>query len=170
MSDLGSPGEVVGYMSQSASVLAKKVEVDRLSFPEGRPEFDPTPLFSDPHSTVYGDPISLAMSVSEGDEPPKVRVHGSFDEAMSLFKFLDHHQRLRLAPASQVRKSNLCGAFALVKDSQKDRLIVDARPPNSLEQTLRTYTQTLGAVAALLQIELEPANRLMLHGTDLRDY
>ena len=168
--ELGAPGEVVGHMPQSASIIAKKVEVSRLSFPAGRPEFDPTPLFSEPHSTVYRDPISLAMLASEADEPPKVRVHGSFDEAMSLFKFLDHHQRLRLAPASQVRKSHLCGAFALVKDSLKDRLIVDARPPNSLEQTLRTYTQTLGAVSALLQIELEPANRLMLHGTDLRDY
>lgn len=168
--ELGEPGEVVGHMPQSASIIAKKVEVSRLSFPAGRPEFDPTTLFSEPHSTVYRDPISLAMLASEAEEPPKVRVHGSFDEAMALFKFLDHHQRLRLAPATQVRKSHLCGAFALVKDSLKDRLIVDARPPNSLEQTLRTYTQTLGAVSALLQIELEPANRLMLHGTDLRDY
>ena len=132
MSDLGSPGEVVGYMSQSASVLAKKVEVDRLSFPEGRPEFDPTPLFSDPHSTVYRDPISLAMSVSEGDEPPKVRVHGSFDEAMSLFKFLDHHQRLRLAPASQVRKSHLCGGFG---ERQSERQVDRGR---STTQQLRT--------------------------------
>jgi hypothetical protein len=65
--ELGAPGEVVGHMPQSASIIAKKVEVSRLSFPAGRPEFDPTPLFSEPHSTVYRDPISLALLASEAE-------------------------------------------------------------------------------------------------------
>ena len=57
-----------------------------------------------------------------------------------------------------------------MKDELKDRLIVDARPANSLESTLKNYCQSLGAVSALLQLELLPGNQLVMSGTDLRDF
>eukprot|EP00435_Cladocopium_sp_Y103_P016382 s82_g4.t1 len=169
--DLGSPGEELGRFAKAAPVLAKKVEASRLSFPEDKPEFDPTRLFDERHSTVYSDPISLAREPEAGDEPPpRVRVQASDAGAFELFRFLDKHHRLRLVPASRVRKERTCGAFSLVKDEQKDRLIVDARPANSLEETLRDYCHTLGAVSALLQVELQPGKQLVMSGTDLRDF
>ena len=69
-----------------------------------------------------------------------------------------------------MRQTHLCGAFSLVKDEQKDRLILDARAPNELEETLKEWCQTLGSVSAICQIELPADRKIILSGTDLRDY
>ena len=84
--------------------------------------------------------------------------------------FLDDHHRLRVVPKSRIRESHACGAFALPKDEQKDPLIVDGRPANELEETLRSWCATLGSVQALCQLEMLPSHRLVFSGTDLRDY
>ena len=168
--ELSHPGEVLGTFSFPNPVMAKPVDAQRLSFPEEHPEFNPVKLFSEPHVTTYNDPVSFAAEPNPEVPPPRVRVQSSREGAIELFHFLDRHRQLRLAPASQVRKDRTCGAFALIKDAEKDRLIIDARAPNELEPTLRDYCQTLGAVSALLQIELQPENILLLNGTDLRDY
>ena len=168
---LGDPGEELGRVSCPKPVSAKPVNASRLSFPEDRPEFEPATLFPEPQRTVFEDPVSLARAPREGDEPPpQVRLQASHHEALALFEFLDRHHRLHLAPASQIRKDRTCGAFALLKDAEKDRLIIDARAANELEETHRTFCQTLGAVSALLQIELPEGKNLLLSGTDLRDY
>ena len=168
--ELSSPGEEIGTFAFPNPVMAKPVDAQRLSFPEDHPEFNPVKLFSEPHCTTYTDPVSFAVEPNAEIPPPRVRVQSSREGALELFHFLDRHRRLRLAPASQVRKDRTCGAFALIKDADKDRLIIDARAANELEPTLRDYCQTLGAISALLQIELLPENLLLLNGTDLRDY
>lgn len=167
----GDPGEVVGKMPQGLPQLAKCVEPSRLSFPKDAPHFDPTKFFDEPHRSVYQDPIAEAEEPDFSKwEPPRVRIHASKEQAMELIRFLDRHQRLRLVPEEKVRKRFLCGAFCLVKDEEKDRLILDARPPNMLETTLRDWSKTLGAINAVLQIELLPEHNLVMSGTDLRDY
>lgn len=166
----GDPGRVVGRLQKPAPQLAKCVEPSRLSFPQDAPAFDPSSMLEEPHKKVYEDPISCAISEDFSLEPPRVRVHGSKDQALGLFRFLDQHHRLRLVPREKVRDGFLCGAFCLVKDEKKDRLILDARPPNMLEETLCSWTKTLGSVNAILQIELEPGCNLSMSGTDLRDY
>lgn len=167
----GDPGRVVGRLQKPAPQLAKCVEPSRLSFPQDAPAFDPSSMLEEPHKKVYEDPISCAISPEDFSlEPPRVRVHGSKDQALGLFRFLDQHHRLRLVPREKVRDGFLCGAFCLVKDEKKDRLILDARPPNMLEETLCSWTKTLGSVNAILQIELEPGCSLSMSGTDLRDY
>ena len=169
--DYGNPGRVIGTLKAGVPQLAKCVEPSRLSFPEGAPRFDPTPLLEEPHYSMYVDPISQAIDPHESKvEPPRVRVHASKEQALQLFKFLDDHHRLRLVPAKRVRRNYLCGAFSLVKDGKKDRLILDARPPNLLERTLRTWCRTLGAINAVLQIELDPHCNLAASGSDLKDY
>ena len=113
------------------------------------------------------EPMEPASAV---EAPPKVRVHASRDQALQFVKFLDDRGLLTLAPAEKVRRSHLCGAFGLVKDLHKDRLILDARPANMLEDTLHTWTRTMGAVQALLQHEIQPNFNMYFSGTDLRDY
>lgn len=167
----GDPGEVVGSLPQGVPQLAKCVEPSRLSFPKDAPGFDPTELFEEPHKSVYKDPVAHAASPDLSKwEPPRVRIHASRDQALELLQFLDRHHRLRLVPVEKVRKNFLCGAFCLVKDEAKDRLILDARPPNLLEETLRDWSKTLGAISAVLQIELLPHHNLIMSGTDLKDY
>ncbi|CAL1137610.1 unnamed protein product [Cladocopium goreaui] len=137
---LADPGVVVGKLKTGAPVLAKSVDATRLSVPNQPPEFDPSVLFGFPHKEVYVDPVARAMEPASAVEaPPKVRVHASRDQALQFVKFLDDRGLLTLAPAEKVRRSHLCGAFGLVKDLHKDRLILDARPANMLEDTLHTW-------------------------------
>eukprot|EP00438_Fugacium_kawagutii_P035056 Skav236663 [mRNA] locus=scaffold338:109507:114366:- [translate_table: standard] len=169
--DRNDPGVVVGKLSVGAPVQAKSVDASRLSIPTAPPEFDPTVLFEHPHRDVYVDPIKLATDPTQTKlVPPKVRVHASRDQALQFLHFLDEHHRLELVPAKKIRTSHVCGAFTLTKDLQKDRLILDARPPNQLEHTYSSWTRTLGAVQSLMQLELEPHKNLYFSGTDLRDY
>lgn len=168
---LCDPGVVVGRLKVGAPILAKEVDASRLSVPEKPPEFDPADLFEEPHKTVYQDPVSRAMEPHQhAHVPPRVRVHASRDQALRFLQFLDERHRLELVPAEKVREAHLCGAFALTKDLEKDRLIVDARPANMLEETLGAWTRTMGSVQALLQHEIPPAKNMYFSGTDLRDY
>ena len=166
----GDLGTVVGSMSTAMPVQAKELEASRIAMPKTLPEFDPVPLLFEPHKTVYEDPVSLAMSAESCNKPPRVRVHAQKGEALAFVEKLDRRHRLRLAEKSEIRPTHLCGAFALTKDAENDRLILDARPPNSLENTQTDWVQTLGAVQALLQIELHPGEELRFSGTDLKDY
>lgn len=89
---------------------------------------------------------------------------------MELLRFLDRHHRLVLASEKNVRRGLLCGAFSLIKDAEKDRLIVDARRPNYVEPTLSDWCRTLGSISALIQLEIPQGKNLYMSGTDLRDY
>eukprot|EP00438_Fugacium_kawagutii_P010863 Skav216247 [mRNA] locus=scaffold20:89010:95933:+ [translate_table: standard] len=163
-------GEVVGRLKTSLPAEAKCLQANRLSLPKDPPLFDPTSFLQEPYLQMYRDPASLASPVEEGAQLPRVRVHGSAQQAWSFVKFLDSHHRLYLASEKKIRPGLLCGAFALGKDAASDRLIVDARLPNSVEPTMTEWVKTLGSVQALLQLELSSHSCLRFSGTDLKDY
>lgn len=164
-------GEVIGSYKGDELVVAKEIEPERLSFPADRPHFNPEKYLDEIHLQCYEDPASLADDDAlEQLQPPRVQIRASRQQSKELLRFLDRHHRLALAPAEKINKKLCCGAFALIKDSKKDRLIVDARPANLVEPTLTSWCKTLGAVSAILQIELRPNCQLYLSGTDLRDY
>ena len=163
-------GEVMGYYHGEELCNAKVIEPNRLSFPQDRPEFHPGPYLDELHQRCYDDPSSLE-DCSKGGEPlPRVQIKASRQQSKDLLRFLDKHKRLVLAPKQKIRPERCCGAFALIKDANKDRLIIDARPANNVEFTLSSWTKTLGSVTALLQLELLPDHKLYMSGTDLRDF
>lgn len=162
---------VVGRLGKSDFVIAKEIEPSRLSVPLEPPQFRAEDLFDEPHRSVFLDPVAKAKDPAKSAiVTPRVRLHASRRQAFEFLHFLDQRHRLLLAPESKIRTTHLCGGFALVKDHHKDRLILDARPPNTLEEALVEWTQTLGSVTALVQIELLPGHTLKLSGTDLCDY
>lgn len=167
---LEDAGEVVGVYRGEELINAKDIEPSRLSFPQEKPEFDPTPFLDERHRQCYDDPMSLAVEVDVEEPPPRVQIKASKQQSKDLLRFLAKHKRLILAPEQKIRADRCCGAFSLLKDAQKDRLIVDARPANAVEPTLSNWTKTLGSVSALLQLELLPGHRLYMSGTDLKDY
>lgn len=168
---LGESGTVVGRLASGVPTLAKEVDPARISLPTSRPTFDPGDLLTQPHLQVYNDPISTARAPDPSvDRPPRVRVHGSKQKAMGLLRLLDDRNRLRLAPGKKIRPSHLCGCFSLVKDAEKDRMILDARPPNQLETTLQSWCKTLGSLQSISQLELLPHCSMYFSGTDLKDY
>ena len=166
-----SAGEVVGSMSGAKPMEAKAIEPERLSLPSAPPSFDPTSLLPKQHREVFLDPVAQAEPVDPfADRPPKVRVHASRKQFRELLKRLDASGRIVLAKPDQVREDHLCGAFALVKDAEYDRLILDARPPNSKEITLDAWCKTLASCHTLALQELEPGKNMYFSGTDLKDY
>ena len=170
-SQVGQPGEVVGHLKQGLPQLAKEVDASRLKFPQGEPAFDPAPLLPDDLRELYVNPATFTREPEPDDAPlPHVRVRATRAGTFELLHFLDKHNRLRFVPEAELRTTHLCGVFSLLKDEEKDRLILDARAPNTLEQQFARYTRTLGSIQPLLQVELLPEETLVLHGDDLRDY
>eukprot|EP00435_Cladocopium_sp_Y103_P033667 s2641_g8.t1 len=164
-------GQVIGSVKVGNPSVAKEVEPKRLSVPVDPPEFQPDDLLPSHHRQVFRNPLSFATDPSLSSiVPPRVQLHASRSQAFELLHFLDQRHRLVLAPEKKVRPSHLCGVFSLIKDQSKDRMILDARPPNLLEEALNEWTATLGSVAALVQIELRPGHQLLMSGTDLCDY
>lgn len=167
---LDDAGEVVGVYRGEELINAKDIEPSRLSFPQEKPEFDPTPFLDEQHRQCYDNPTSLAVETEVVEPPPRVQIKASKQQSKDLLRFLDKHKRLTLAPEQKVRADRCCGAFSLLKDSHKDRLIIDARPANAVEPTLSSFTKTLGSISALLQLEMLPGHKLYMSGTDLKDY
>jgi hypothetical protein len=102
--------------------------------------------------------------------PPKVSVHATAVERNKLFKKMAAGNRLVHVPADVVRKGIFSGLFSVPKDLEKDRLILDARPPNTLEPVLSTWTSTMSSANALTGIELEQDQSLFMSGRDIRDF
>ena len=59
-----------------------------------------------------------------------MRVHASFEEKLKLLELFDRTGRLGFVGFSSVDRELVNGLFTVVKDLEKDRLILDARPPN----------------------------------------
>ena len=164
---LDDAGEVVGVYRGEELINAKDIEPSRLSFPQEKPEFDPTPFLDEQHRQCYDNPTSRAVETEVVEPPPRVQIKASKQQSKDLLRFLDKHKRLTLAPEQKVRADRCCGAFSLLKDAHKDRLIIDARPANAVEPTLSNFTKTLGSISALLQLEMLPGHKLYMSGTDL---
>ena len=162
------PGGSATLLSEVS--IAKEIESQRLQF-RGVPSFDPTNLLDEETRSTYVDPVAAAISPEEScQDPPFVQVRGRRTEIMKLFRKLDQSNRLALFTEEQVRMQYRSGLFALMKDLEKDRLILDARPANQLEFGLTTWTSTMGSVVPLLSLQLLPEQVLACSGEDLRDY
>ena len=78
--------------------------------------------------------------------------------------------RLRIFDPSEVFPDYAAGVLAVVKDLDRDRLILDARPCNLRETSLNVWCKTLASAHAVSLIELDEDRVLLRSGQDLRDY
>ena len=164
----GMYGKFEGPLKNEPFVVAKQIEADRIHF-VGTPKFDPMPFFDHATAKAYAHPLQSACT--DFDEmPPKVSVHATNLERNKLYqKMADGH---RLAPVSDdaVDRGLFSGLFAVPKDMKKDRLILDARPPNMAENILHAWTSTMSSATCLRGIELAPDETLIFSGRDIRDF
>lgn len=150
--------------------LAKDIEAGRLSF-SGRPTFDPTPFLGGDALELYNNPLTSKLLLKEElPEPPHVQVRGCKEEVHKLLKALDLTGRLALVEEKDVRHRYTAGLFCLMKSSEADRLIMDARPSNTLEPQICDFTYTMAAVPPLLQWQLPQDCWLMTASEDLKDF
>ena len=150
--------------------VAKEVESARLHF-RGRPSFDPSPMLDAETREIYDRPIQSSLDPADAlEEPPHVQVRGSRAELLGLLRRLDRSGRLALFEPYQVRMPYRAGVFTIMKDLEKDRLILDSRPANQLEPGLVTWTASMGSIAPVLELYIPEGQVAICSGEDLRDY
>lgn len=150
-------------------MLAKPVEADRLTF-GGRPSFDPSPYLEETTCAWFQDPLKHAQGPDPDFPPPRVQVSGERSEILKLLHRLDDTDRLEIFPAGSIRMTHRAGLFCLPKSLQKDRLILDSRPQNELEDQLLAWTQSMASAMPLLGLELREEEALAISGEDLKDF
>ncbi|OLP79985.1 hypothetical protein AK812_SmicGene39667 [Symbiodinium microadriaticum] len=150
---------------------AQDVEPSRLAFPAA-PRFDPCPFLDDELRALYVDPAASSVPFAELPvDPPKVRFRARDKQArLELLALLDASDRLTLFPADGVSLQGCCGLFTVPKSSDRDRLIVDARPGNLVQLGDNRWLALMPTAAYLLGLELMPEEALWASGTDLRDF
>ena len=158
-------GRFIGKSDADEFVTAKLIEADRVNF-VGVPSFDPVGFFDEATRKAYCFPLDCRLDVPREDVP-RVAVHAAPRERNELFRKMADCGRLR---QEDVDPRYLSGLFAVPKDLEKDRLILDARPANCMEPTLCNYVKTMASANVLSQLELAPDEVLLLSGRDIRDY
>ena len=153
-----------------AVMLAKDIESERLKF-SGAPAFDPSPLLSAATRKWYQEPLQCALPEEDYfDELPHVQVRGQRAEILKLLRNLDRSGRLKLFLPHEVRLGVRSGLFSLMKNLSVDRLIMDCRPPNCLEEPLSEFTQCMASPVPVLDMVLRPGFVLKCSGEDLKDF
>ena len=149
-------------------VVAQPIQADRIHF-VGTPEFDPLPFFDPATARAYACPLECSHD-GRGVKPPKVSVHASRIESNKLFqKMVDGNRPVPVDPCV-VRGDLVSGHFCVPKDLEKDRLILDSRPPNTVEPCLSTWTSTMSSATCLCGLELSDDESLIMSGRDIRDF
>lgn len=156
-------------ISTSSFVAAKEIEADRVVF-SGEPKFNPLPYFDKETAFAYERPILHSQGFEPEAPPPRVQIHASVGERNKLFRKMALTGRLSFVSAADARLGLLSGLFCVPKDLDRDRLILDARPPNSAEPGLSRWTKTMSSAACLFQIVLRDDEQLRMSGRDIKDY
>ncbi len=166
----GDVGKVVGQIDHSPYSTFKEVESTRLKF-IGRPSFNPVPFLDERSAFVYQFPLQASIPPSEfSGSIPFVQVHCSKAEKIKLFTLLDNSGRLALHLPEQVRPRYASGVFSVLKDSLKDRLILDSRPANCLEKVEQRWVRSLTVGESLCRLQLGADFQLRVSSNDLRDF
>ena len=148
----------------------KTVIADRIKW-KHPPKFDPRPYLLDPIvATVFDNPDSLRLPVAQWPERPKARVHCSRPELHKLMKVWDAHGSLALFPCNEVDAQETVGIFAVPKDSQFDRLIINPTVLNSRLVPYSHYTKKLAPGALLSLLSIQPNQALRFCADDLSDF
>ena len=152
----------------SGNHAAKDIDASRLKF-HGIPSFDPRPYLDNRNRAHYERPQDAVFPV-DPQTLPNVKLRASPPARMQFLEKLDSGQRLQLVPWRNVEKGFENGAFAIPKDQEKDRLVLDARRPNAREHSEKRWVFTMGAASQLNFVYLEDQDIMLIHAEDLKDF
>ena len=153
-----------------SETVAKPLESHRLVL-TGRPVFDPSPHLDPESRSHFLDPAAWMKDPASLTEPlPRPKFKATRVERLRVLQMLDDTDRLRFVPARLVDPRFTSGLFAIIKDQDRDRMIMDSRCPNALELPTGRWIRTMATAASLLSLSLELAEELVMAGEDLKDY
>ena len=164
-------GQAIGVKLGGTNLTTfKEIDSRRLTF-AGRPSFDPTPYLDPQSQRIFLDPLTTRDPITPATRrPPRLRVHCSKSEKIRLFELLDSTDRLSFHAASDVTPYYGSGLFAVTKNLEKDRMILDSRGANLLESPPCRWIKSLASAELLTHYLLKPDEELLCSGNDLRDF
>ena len=98
------------------------------------------------------------------------KVHATRAEILQLARTWDERGCLALFDVQSVRRDEAVGVFAVPKDADYDRLILNPTVVNGRMATVSEQTRTLAPGSMLCLIGLRPNERLRFSSDDLREY
>ena len=166
----GHPGQVVGKLTGGLQHMAKDLDPGRLKF-HGVPSFNPVPFLDAQNRAVYERPLDFAEDEKVEDRQlPKVKVRCRPGGRLEILEKLDEVSRLSLFGVEECRKGLGNGLFAIPKDQTRDRMILDARRPNSVENSEKRWIYSLGSLVQFQHLFLCDDEDLYLYAEDLREF
>lgn len=163
-------GKIAGRLPGANTISARPLIADRLQFP-GPPQFDPSPYFDSATRQLYQRPLDFAAKPEDFHGPvPVVRVFADHQNKIEVYKKLAMSGRLKPVREADVRKGFLSGLFSVPKDMCRDRMVLDGRPPNLLEDHSNVWCAAMASPSALNSIFIEEDKVLLSSGEDLRDF
>ena len=162
-------GEVVGNVKLEKDLTAKPLFADRLTFPE-KPQFDPRKFFDSATLRLYDKPLSGGKDQRHVGAPPKVQIRAGPREKLALFKKMAACGLLCPLEDGSYLDLYKNGLFAVPKDAEKDRMVLDGRPANMIDNGQNRWCYGMAGASALSGIYLEPERVLISWGEDLKDY
>ena len=160
-------GAVAGVLDVPPNVVAKPIQADRIKFGDA-PRFDPTKYVDSRTAAMFVCPQSFRKEPEE--KIPAVSVRASLCERTKLFQKMARSGRLQFLHAEEVDAAHPSGLFAVPKNLEKDRLILDGRPANAIELQLNRWVSCMACAANLAGIELMPHEDLQMSGQDIKDF
>ena len=135
------------------------------------PTFDARPYLLDPVvASVYEHPDTLRLPVLEWPQKSKARVHCERSELRKLMKIWDAHGSLALFPTSEIDEHETVGLFAVPKDIDYDRLIVNPTVLNSRMAGYSNFTRKLAPGSLIALLSLESDQYFRFNADDLSDF
>ena len=134
------------------------------------PAFDPRPFFDLSTAFAYEHPLQRVLEIPREAPPARSVVMASRDNKLELFKALAATGRLGILDHAEVRPGIASGLFSVVKDLDRDRLILDGRGANVYERPLSYWTKGLASFDKVCEIFLGADQVLRASGRDLRDF
>jgi hypothetical protein len=164
-------GARLGSLTHLQAPVAKKVEPDRFQFWLW-PSFDPSKFLDDHNRETFLYPLDWADEPDVEAHPvPRVRVFADEKEKGKLLEVLDSGKRLGLLPVTAVRTPFRNRLFSIPKDAKRDRMVLDARPPNALEDGKDSdWIQSLGSISQFLHWFLEEDEVVRVFSEDIREF
>ena len=159
-----------GYKVELATSPAKEVVADRIKWKLG-PTFNPLPYLSDPIvKDAYLNPEVLRKPKQDWPPRPRARVRCKKSELLKLAEKWDSLGACQLIPVSEIGIDEAVGLFAVPKDPDYDRLIINPTVINSRMYTVNTFTKTIAPGHLIGMIRLLPDEDLRISSDDLREF
>ena len=154
----------------SLGSTAKPVVADRIKW-KLAPAFDPGPFLSDPIvRRAYVDPDVLRRPPDDWPKLARAKVHASREEVLRLASKWDALRACRLVPCSRVNPHEAVGIFAVPKDAEYDRLILNPTVINSRCYPYSAYTKTIAPGYLMALVRLDDHERLVVSSDDLCEF